>query len=178
MYEVKSGERSRLLYLSQIDVQLANFMRRRKSLMSELATRLLLESGVVVLDTYFVGSDEIYSDLQKNNRSWVKQGLRRGLIVPAFRKARVQTFEENWESSILPSGLLGIRGDMRGTIEKLDSAIVGRSTPRITWPEKVGVSFGELITSEFAREPKDTGPMGRRPGSPLEAEPGAPGKVP
>ena len=54
MHEItSSAELGRLLYLSQIDAQIQQFMTRKNTFVFDLATRLLLEGGVVVTDVYF-----------------------------------------------------------------------------------------------------------------------------
>lgn len=155
MHEVPDADRTQLLYLSQLDVQLAAFMRRRKSLIADLATRLLLESGVVVNDSYFFDSEEIANDLPKGTESWIWQGLHEGLIIPAFRQEGVNSFRENWESSNLAS-MVGILPNSDATVNMLDGALTGKDSPRITWPNRVGVSFGELMNHQFTRESIDS----------------------
>ena len=51
-----------------------------------------------------------------------------------------------------PTTTVGVRNDDREIAIKLDAAISGRDTPKITWPDGVGVSFGRLINSEFSRQ--------------------------
>jgi hypothetical protein len=162
MMEEASGERrANLLYLSQIDAHLATFLGNRKTLISDLATRLLLEPGVVITDTSFLVSAEIAEDLGKNSQSWVWNGLARGLIVPAFREKNVGSFQDNWNRSGLElesqqAAIIGILPGSKETLEKLDSAVYKSQTPRITWPERVGVSFGSVMNQYFTRDDVDS----------------------
>jgi hypothetical protein len=151
MYEVLDAERSRLLYLSQVDAQLVPYMGSKKSFVSDLITRLLLESGVVITDVYFFNSSEVTEDLQQRDLSWVWHGLKRGMIVPAFRETYVHSFTENGERSGMWKNM-GVLSGSRDTAVKLDAAVADAQTPRITWPERMGVSYGELITQQFGRD--------------------------
>jgi len=60
---------------------MATFLDNRKTLISDLATRLLLEPGVVITDTSFLISAKIAEDLGKNSRSRVWNGPWRSLTV-------------------------------------------------------------------------------------------------
>jgi hypothetical protein len=157
--EVPDELRADLLYLSQVDEQMAPFIDNRQNLIYDLATRLLLEPGVVITDTAFLSLAEIAEDLNKNSQSWVWNGLSRGLIVPAFREQNVESFRDNWDRSGLQSqqsALIGMLPGSKETLAKLDSAIYHRQTPRITWPERVGVSFGNVMNEYFTRDDVDS----------------------
>jgi hypothetical protein len=152
MEEASAESRAGLMYFSQIDAQLVPFIGKRKTLMSDLATRLLLETGVVISDTSFLISDEIPDDLAKNSESWVWNGLWRGLILPAFREQHAESFQDNWDRSGLQSlqaDIIGILPGSKETLSKLDSAVQVGTTRRITWPERVGVSFGRVMNQYF-----------------------------
>ena len=155
-------ERGRLLYLSQIDTQIKQFMPRNSSFVFDLATRLLLETGVVVTDVYFFISDEVAADINRRNESWIWNGLRRGLIVPAFREKGVNSFEDNLQRGVRQSTTIGVREDDRELAIKLDAAISGVNTPKITWPDGVGISFGRLANSEFGHQSPDSDLWGDR----------------
>lgn len=156
MYELDVAKRSSLLYLSQVDAQLMPYLSRKRSFVSDLATRLLLESGVVITDVYFFNSPDVVDDLRRNERSWVRHGLRNGEIVPAFREENVHTFTENGERSGLWKNM-GVLKDSRNIAATLDSVLPVQS-PRITWPERMGASYGELINTQFGRELTDSDP--------------------
>ena len=155
MHEIPSNEREHLLYLSQIDAQLTTFTSRSASFFPDLINRLLLESGAVITDVFFFISPEIADDLRREDQSWIFHGLRRKLIVPAFREKGVHSFRENWERSGM-SNNMGVIGGGENTLLQLDAAVRDRGTPRITWPSRVGVSFGKIIDREFRRDSVDT----------------------
>jgi hypothetical protein len=156
MYEITSKKRDHLMLFAQSDYHLRSFMPRRSSLIPDLATRLMLESGVVIADSQFLSSAEIASDLGKSNRSFIWHGLRRGLIVPAFRGKGVSSFEQNRLREVLPTTSIGVREDSRRLATRLDAAIKGRRTPKITWPDGIGISFGKLMDEQFRRESIDS----------------------
>ena len=156
MYEiVDTSQRDRLLYFAQSDSHLRTFMPQQSSFRSDLATRLMLEPGVVILDSLFITSEEIESDLEKLNRSLTWHGLKRELIVPAFRENGVDSFEENYRLGIIPTTSIGIRKNAPKIVSQLDAAIKGTRAPKITWPDGIGTSFGELINEQFTRESID-----------------------
>lgn len=157
MYEITSSdELGRLLYFAQGDSHLRTFMPQKNSLIPDLATRLMLEPEVVIPDSFFMTSAEIANDLEKDNRSLIWHGLKRKLIVPAFREKNVESFEDNHERGVVPTTSIGIRKDARAIAVNLDAAIDGESTPRITWPDGVGISFGKLLDEQFRRESIDS----------------------
>jgi hypothetical protein len=151
----EDDERNHLLYLSQIDQQLSRFMRDSKSLKSDLATRLLLEAGVVIPDIYFFTSREIQDDLERSDESWIRRGLQRELIVPAFREKDVHSFTEDLELSSMQSMVIGFVGDPTEKAIQLDAAVYGRNIRRITWPDRIGASFGSLLSEVFLTESLD-----------------------
>jgi hypothetical protein len=157
MYEITSpDELGRLLYFAQGDSHLRTFMPRKNSLISDLATRLMLEPEVVIPDSFFTTSAEIANDLKKDNRSFVWHGLKRKLIVPAFREKSVESFVDNHDRGVVPTTSIGVRKDARTIAVNLDAAIDGESTPKITWPDGVGISFGKLMDEQFRREAIDS----------------------
>lgn len=163
MYEIASARgRGQLLYFAQSDSHLRTFMPRRSSFASDLATRLMLEPGVVILDSLFLTSEEIASDLAKSNRSLIWNGLKRGLIVPAFREKGAGSFEDNFRRGIVPTTSIGIREDALQIAIHLDAAIKGQRTPKITWPDGIGISFGKLIDEQFRRESIDSDLWGEK----------------
>jgi hypothetical protein len=143
-----AAERASLLYLAQGDAHLRTFMPKQNPLMPDLANRILLGPGVVISDSYFITSAEIANDLGEVDNSWTRWGLRRGLIVPAFRQPDVETFKENLQG-IERTKLLGIRKDADETIDKLDAAFSGDHTRSITWPDGMGIWFGKLMNEKF-----------------------------
>jgi hypothetical protein len=154
MYEVDDAERADFLYLSQIDVAMVAFMKHRKTLIADVATRLLLESKVVITDSFFFTSQDIRDDIGRGDRSWVLRGLKRGLIVPAFREVNIGSFGENWVRSGMQS-YMGVLSEGQQTADALDNATGGNTAPRITWPERVGTSYGELMNRQFAGDVVD-----------------------
>ncbi len=166
MYEITNdAERGRLLYLSQIDAQIQQFMPRNSSFIFDLSTRLLLETGVVVTDVYFFISEEVAAEISRRNKSWIWNGLKRGLIVPAFREKGISTFEENRFRGVRQTTTVGVREDDREIAIRLDAAISGHDTPKITWPDGIGISFGRLVNSEFNRQSSDSDLWGERENS-------------
>jgi hypothetical protein len=141
-------ERAEFLYLSQIDVGMVGFMRHRKTLIADLVTRLLLESNVVITDSFFFTSRDVLADIERSE-SWILRGLRRGLIVPAFRAVNVGSFEDGWVRGGFQSSL-GVLSDGGRIANALDNAIGSHTAPRITWPDRVGASYGELMNRQFA----------------------------
>ncbi|HUC26891.1 MAG TPA: hypothetical protein VMA73_29690 [Streptosporangiaceae bacterium] len=161
MHEIASAsERGHLLYFAQGDSHLRTFMPRRSSLVSDLMNRLMLEPGVVILDSLFLTSDEIAQDLKKPARSPIWHGLREGLIVPAFREKGVDSFEENYRQGIVPTTSIGIRDDAPEIVSTLDVAIKGKHTGKLTWPAGIGISYGKLITEQFGQESNNSDSWG------------------
>jgi hypothetical protein len=156
MHEIASEERDRLMFFAQSDSHLRSFMPRRSSFVPDLATRLMLESGVVIADSQLLSSAEIASDLERPDRGLIWHGLKKGLIVPAFRAEGVQSFEQNRQEGVLPTTSIGVRTDSQRLAAKLDSAIKREDTPRITWPDGIGISFGKLMDEYFRRESIDS----------------------
>lgn len=64
------------------------------SLVSDLATRLMLEPGVMITNSLLMASAGIASNLEKSRRSLVWHGLKRGLIVPDFREKGAVSSED------------------------------------------------------------------------------------
>jgi hypothetical protein len=156
MEEITSRALDHLMFFAQSDSHLRSFMPRRSSLIPDLAIRLMLESGVVIADSQFISSAEIASDLEKTNRGLIWHGLRRGLIVAAFRAKGVRSFKQNLQKGVLPTTSIGVRKDSQQLANRLDSAIKGRRTPKITWPDGIGISFGKLMDEQFRRESVDS----------------------
>lgn len=161
MYEITSRkELSRLLYFAQSDSHLRTFMPGQSSYTSDLTNRLMLEPGVVILDSLFITSEEIARDLKEAHRSFTWHGLKRGLIVPAFREKSAGSFRDNYEAGIVPTTSIGIRKDVQELVSRLDAAIKGERTPKITWPSGVGISFGNVIEEQFRRGSIDSDQWG------------------
>jgi hypothetical protein len=143
----------RMLFLSQSDNHLRTFMPKKASLMPDLARRLLLEPGVVIPDSYFITSTDMANDLKKTGKSWVWHGLRKGVIVPAFREKEVDSFVENHQRGVKTTHPLGVRDDAHDLNVSLDAAFQGSNTRQlITWPDGMGIAFGKLVNSAFTRE--------------------------
>jgi hypothetical protein len=161
MQELADAERSPLLYLSQVDAQLTPYLSRKRSFISDLATRLLLESGVVITDVYFFNSPEVVNDLRRSDQSWVRHGLRRGKIVPAFREENAHSFTENGDRSGLWNNM-GVLKDSRDIAITLDAVLRDPKAVRITWPERMGASYGKLLNLQFGRDLNDSDLWGAR----------------
>jgi hypothetical protein len=52
---------------------------------------------------------------------------------------------------------MGVLSEGQQTAAALDNATGGNTTPRITWPERVGASYGELMNRQFAGDVVDDG---------------------
>lgn len=149
MYEITGEKRKQHMLFAQSDSHLRSFMPRRSSFAPDLLTRLMLEPGVVIADSQLLSSAEIANDLRQTNRGIIWHGLRHGLIVPAFRAKGIQSFEENFQKGVQPTTSIGVREDARQLAFILDTAIKGKRTPKITWPDGIGISFGKLMDEHF-----------------------------
>jgi hypothetical protein len=160
MKEIGSKERDHLMLFAQSDSHLRSFMPRRSSLVPDLVTRLLLESGVVISDSQFLSSAEIASDLRSTDRGLIWHGLRKGLIIPAFRAKGVGSFEQNRLQGVLPTTSIGVRDDSLEIAKRIDEAIERGPAKKITWPDGIGISFGKLMDEQFRRETVDSDSWG------------------
>ena len=115
----------------------------------------MLESGVVITDVYFFISSEVVDDLRRSDQSWVRHGLRNSMIIPAFREENVHSFTENGDRSGLWENMGVLKGS-RDIAVTLDAVLRDTQSPRITWPKRMGVSYGEFINLQFTREPTNS----------------------
>lgn len=156
MYEIIGKQRSQHMLFAQSDAHLRSFMPRSSSFVPDLLTRLMLEPGIVIADSQLLSSAEIASDLRRTDRGIIWHGLRRCLIVPAFRTKGIQSFEQNFRRGVIPTTSIGVRADAEQLARRLDTAIKGQRTPKITWPDGMGISFGKLMEQNFRREAIDS----------------------
>ena len=153
MRELTLTDRRELTFFPQGDEQLTPFL-DATAFERDLIGRMMLEPGVVLTDVYFLISRAIQRDLSKGPESWIHQGIKHGIVVPAFRSSGTDfstLLEEINQMNLV--GVLSDAGTYAAMLHQLDST----GGPRITWPEMVGVSFDTLLTEYLIRHDEPPG---------------------
>lgn len=116
-----------------------------------LVYNLLFEpTDLLMSDISFFNSKYLISHVERTGWSLFERALSRGLIVPAFR-SDVTSFRNSLEE-IGIEAVLGIEESQFRTsperfADRLDSAYVQGPQKRIMWPDDMGGSFGQLVTT-------------------------------
>ncbi len=149
------------LYFSAADGGIDYLIRDRDFDASLIYNLLFEKTGLVLSDVSFFNCVPLRKHMDGTQKHFFIDALRRGLIIPAFRDADTETFEEAL-SAIGGYQVHGIERegfDALDLAQKLDNAVKekGVELNRRVWPDNMGGYFETVLRSVVEREERGTG---------------------